>query len=64
MTDDRLQVLASTWGYGSPVGAPATRDEERWLAQEILSLRAQLAALQQAAQLAVAGRLPRTMEER
>lgn len=41
LTKDRLDVLAAR-ADGLRVGAPATRDEERSMAEEILELRAEV----------------------
>lgn len=41
----RVEVLASEWGIGGFVGAPATRHEEREMAREILRLRRVLAEI-------------------
>lgn len=35
----RLEVLATTVGFGGYVGAPATRDEERVMAKELVRAR-------------------------
>lgn len=45
LTDARLAALADSAG-GHPVGAPATRDEERAMAREIVELRARTLKLE------------------